>query len=161
MPRPPSPFVVVGRMGSVLEANLAAAKLRGAGVNALVEPTNAFAATGLVISLNNKGVGILVPESQADRATKILEEFERESLGEGRTEGAEEMEGEPEALEEEGGEDDEPAGTEEKGVDLPLSWWWFLLIMLAAAAIVLFFAFLMRSGHGMPRGPVPVNRIPF
>ncbi len=81
MPRPPSPMIVAGRMGSVLDANLAAAKLRGEGINAQVEPTNAFSLTGLDITLNDQGVGVLVPESQAAKAAEVLEEFGREKCG--------------------------------------------------------------------------------
>lgn len=77
----PNPLVVVGRMGNVLEANLAAAKLRGEGIRAQVEPTNAYAATGYDAFLNAKGVGVLVPQSQAEEAATVLEEFGREKQG--------------------------------------------------------------------------------
>jgi hypothetical protein len=125
-------------MGNVLEANLAAAKLRGAGINAQVEPTNAFAATGLSITLNDQGVGILVPESQVEQAEEVLEEFRAESSG---AEGGTAIEEEGEEIGDEAGE---KSGMPEKESDHHLSWGCILLILLAVAVVVVGLSFLRR-----------------
>jgi len=126
---------VIGRLGNVLEANMAAAKLRGEGINALVEPTNAFAATGLTITLNDQGVGILVPESQVEQAEAVLEAFREESSGAGGAAVEAEVEGE------EGGE---PATTEEKGTDQHLSWKGLVVVLLAGAILGAIMYLLLR-----------------
>ncbi len=151
MARPPSPFVVVGRMGNVLEANLAAAKLRGEGINAQVEPTNAYALSGLDITLNDQGVAIMVPESQVEQAEAVLEEFRAESSGASLAVGEADAEMDADAEAEEAAVD-EPAAEDEKEADYHLSWGWIILILLAVIAVgFVIFYFGRHSPHPSTR----------
>ena len=75
----PDPLVVIKRMGNLLEADLAVDRLWDEGLDAQSEPTNA-----VITSLNDQGTTILVPQSQAEQAAEVLEEFEKELVLVGR-----------------------------------------------------------------------------